>query len=183
MPTVIKFLDKHPLITKKRADYLLFKLAINLVLNKAHLTVEGLNKIVAIKASMNRGLSSGIEAAFPNILPVERPFIQDSPIPGPQWLAGFTSGEGCFFIVIQKSKDTKLGEAVQLKFILVQHSRDEKIMKSLIEYFKCGNLLKKRETVHFSVTKFTDLTEKIIPFFLKYPVLGVKSKREPKKIN
>jgi len=49
-------------------------------------------------------------------------------------------------------------------------------MKSLIEYFKCGNLLKKRETVHFSITKFTDLTEKIIPFFEKYPVLGVKSK-------
>jgi hypothetical protein len=46
--------------------------------------VEGLNKIVAIKASMNRGLSSGIEAAFPNILPVERPFVQDSPIPDPQ---------------------------------------------------------------------------------------------------
>jgi hypothetical protein len=49
-------------------------------------------------------------------------------------------------------------------------------MKSLIEYFKCGNLLKKRETVHFSITKFTDLNEKIIPFFEKYPVLGVKSK-------
>jgi hypothetical protein len=60
------------------------------------------------------------------------------PIPDPQWLAGFTSGEGCFFIVIQKSKDTKLGEAVQLKFILVQHSRDEQLMRSLIEYFKCG---------------------------------------------
>ncbi len=69
LPIVIKFLDKHPLITKKHADYLLFKLAINLVLNKEHLTVEGLNKIVAIKASMNRSLSSGIEAAFPNIVP------------------------------------------------------------------------------------------------------------------
>jgi hypothetical protein len=43
-------------------------------------------------------------------------------------------------------------------------------MKSLMEYFGCGNLLKKRETVHFSITKFTDLTEKIIPFFKKYPV-------------
>jgi hypothetical protein len=84
LPIVVKFFDKHPLITKKQADYLLFKLAINLVLNKEHLTVEGLNKIVAIKASMNRSLSSAIEAAFPNIFPVERPLVQDSPIPDPQ---------------------------------------------------------------------------------------------------
>ena len=49
-------------------------------------------------------------------------------------------------------------------------------MRSILEYFECGNLLKKRETVHFTITKFTDLTEKIIPFFKKYPVLGVKSK-------
>jgi len=32
--------------------------------------------------------------------------------------------------------------------------------------------VKKRETFHFSVTKFTDLTKKIIPFFEKYPILG-----------
>lgn len=49
-------------------------------------------------------------------------------------------------------------------------------MKSIIKYFECGNLLKKRETVHFTITKFTDLTQKIIPFFKKYSVLGVKSK-------
>jgi hypothetical protein len=121
----------------------------NLVLNKEHITGEGLNKIVAIKASMNRSLSSGIVSSFPNVLPVERPLVEDFPIPGPQWLAGFTSGEGCFFIVIQKSKDTKLGEAVQLKFVLVQHSRDEQLMKSLIEYFKCGNLLKKKRDSTF----------------------------------
>jgi len=49
-------------------------------------------------------------------------------------------------------------------------------MKSIKEYFECGNLLKKRETVHFTITNFTALTDKIIPFFKKYPVLGVKSK-------
>lgn len=49
-------------------------------------------------------------------------------------------------------------------------------MKSIIKYFECGNLLKKRETVHFTITKFTDLTQKIIPFFKKYSVLGVKYK-------
>ena len=44
LPIVIKFFDKHSLITKKHADYLLFKQAVNLVLNKEHITMEGLKK-------------------------------------------------------------------------------------------------------------------------------------------
>lgn len=32
---------------------------------KEHLTSEGLQKLVAIKASMNRGLSESFKAAFP----------------------------------------------------------------------------------------------------------------------
>ena len=49
--------DKYPLITRKLEDYLLFKQAFNLISQKKHLTIEGLRKIVAIKASMNWGLS------------------------------------------------------------------------------------------------------------------------------
>jgi hypothetical protein len=76
LPIVIRFFSKYPLITKKHADYLLFKLAVDLVLNKEHLTMEGLNKIVAIKASMNRGhLSSELKVGFPNIIPVDRPLV------------------------------------------------------------------------------------------------------------
>lgn len=33
-----------------------------------------------------------------------------------------------------------------------------------------------REVMDFKVTKFYDITNKIIPFFQKYPILGVKSK-------
>ena len=46
MPIVIKFFDEHLLITKKHADYLLFKLAVNLVLNKKHLKKNGKNGIL-----------------------------------------------------------------------------------------------------------------------------------------
>jgi hypothetical protein len=50
---IIDHFDKYPLITKKGADYLLFKMAVNIIKNKEHLTMEGLRKIVAIRASMN----------------------------------------------------------------------------------------------------------------------------------
>lgn len=45
-----------------------------------------------------------------------------------------------------------------------------------MEYFDCGNLYfgKTKEAADYCVEKSSDLTEKILPFFNKYPILGVK---------
>ena len=72
---IISHFEKYPLITQKWADFILFKQAVNLMKNKEHLTKEGLQQIVNIKASMNRGLSPELKAAFPNTIPVQRPFV------------------------------------------------------------------------------------------------------------
>jgi hypothetical protein len=66
-------MDLYPLRTQKFSDYVLFKEALNLILNKQHLTLSGLHKIVAIKAKMNLGLSESLQAAFPDVLPMSRP--------------------------------------------------------------------------------------------------------------
>jgi hypothetical protein len=50
---IIDHFDRYPLITQKRADYELFKKAINCINEKEHLTQEGLLKIVSLKASLN----------------------------------------------------------------------------------------------------------------------------------
>ena len=73
--TVIAHLDKFPLITKKCADFLLFKEVIHLIKMKEHLTLEGLNKIVALKASMNRDLSEKLikTGEFSPVDQVDRP--------------------------------------------------------------------------------------------------------------
>lgn len=57
--------DQYPLITKKRLDFLLFKEALQLFINKDHLTPEGLIKMASIKASINNGLSISLKEAFP----------------------------------------------------------------------------------------------------------------------
>jgi len=80
---IINHFDKYPLITQKRADYELFKQAVELMEQKEHLTPEGLAKIVALKASMNTGLSEELKAAFPEILPVSRPSVLNSKIKDP----------------------------------------------------------------------------------------------------
>jgi LAGLIDADG endonuclease len=50
-------------------------------------------------------------------------------------------------------------------------------MENLINYLDCGLVFNQTETaVVFKVRKFSDLIEKIIPFFVKYPIHGVKAK-------
>ena len=39
----------------------------------------------------------------------------------------------------------------------------------------CGKIYLYKEKVNFRVTKYSDLSGKIIPFFQKYSVLGVKA--------
>ena len=48
-------------------------------------------------------------------------------------------------------------------------------MKSLIKYFNCGNIYNRGEALDFKVIKFYDIYFKIIPFFKKYPIRGVKA--------
>lgn len=70
-------LERFPLLTQKAADFNLFKQAVNLMNNKAHLTLEGLNRIVNIKASKNLALSDKLKAEFKGYSPVDIVFSLD----------------------------------------------------------------------------------------------------------
>jgi hypothetical protein len=72
---IIPHFTNYPLITQKKADFLLFKSVIELINKGEHLTIEGLNKIVGFKASINKGLPNSLKAAFPSIIPETRPQI------------------------------------------------------------------------------------------------------------
>lgn len=65
---------------------------------------------------------------------------------------------------------------MKLVFNLTQYIRDEKLMKSFIKYLNCGYVIKNITCLGLIVIKFADITEKIIPFFKKYPIHGVKAK-------
>jgi len=177
LQVIIDHFDKYPLITQKFADYNLFKQAFNLILNKEHLTMEGLKRLAAIKGSLNLGLSPELKSAFPDIINTEKPLVtkHTQKIPDPILrVAGFTTGEGCFYVVVQKRPAFKTEFSVKLKFSIAQHYRDELLLSSLIDYFDCGNPYKNRETFELVFAKFADIENKIIPFFAKYPVAGAK---------
>lgn len=142
----------------------MFKQAFDIIRRKEHLNQDGLNKIVAIKGSINNGLSPELKAAFPDVKSVKIPLVKNNEIKDPNWLAGFISAEGCFFIDTQKSKN-KIGTQVKLKFAMTQHFRDEVLLKSFIDYFGCGKYYCQSQGIGaFWVTKLLEI-EKIIVFF------------------
>lgn len=80
---IIPHFIRYPLISQKHADFELFKMVIDLINKDEHLTLEGLRKILCIKASMNTGLSTQLKIAFPDIIPVERPKIDITGVQDP----------------------------------------------------------------------------------------------------
>jgi hypothetical protein len=75
---IVPQFDKYPLLTKKRAEFILFKEVLELMNTREHHTMEGLAKIVNIKASMNKGLSEQLKEQFLDVVPVQRPIVEIS---------------------------------------------------------------------------------------------------------
>ena len=174
-------------MTNKFADYMLFKAIFQLLLLKEHLTNDGLLKILSCpavlqgKASLNNGLPLTLKEYLPNITPVPRPLVLLKKVPNPQWLSGFVSGEGCFLIDTYNC-NTRIGVGVTLRFKIAQHTRDSDLMNQLVQYCPaslqggCGKFYTKstQNVGDLVVGKFSDIRDKIIPFFNESPIIGVK---------
>ena len=78
-------------------------------------------------------------------------------------------------VKITASKTNSINFKVELVFQITQHKRDEKLLKLLIKYFDCGKIYKIGDAFDFRVSKFNDIIKIIIPFFLQYPIHGVKA--------
>jgi len=61
----------------------LFKQAFELVKGKNHLSIEGLHKIVSLRATINKGLTEELKTAFFNIIPTIRPLVVNQEIKDP----------------------------------------------------------------------------------------------------
>jgi hypothetical protein len=197
LQVIVNHFDKYPLITEKASDYLIFRQCFEIIKQKEHLTEKGLLKLIGLKSSLNWGLSFKLKEAFPNVaLPclwgrqgVSRPEYKFKGIPDPFWVAGFTSGDGSFHFNIKSSNITKISHRVSLRFSINLNIRDIEVLKGLVVYFNIWNkssneeqiiqenknIYKSNNTVSLEFKQISKLIEKIIPFFEKYPIQGLKS--------
>ena len=91
-------------------------------------------------------------------------------------MAGFASGDGSFMIILRKNDAYSAGGRVEVAFDLTQHQRDIQLMEYFVVYFGCGQCYTFKKHAIFRCRNSEDIQKKILPFFLKYPILGVKSK-------
>jgi len=80
---IIPHFKLYPLLTQKRADFILFSSVVELMIKEKNLNYESLVKILSIKASMNKSLSDSLIKLFPGIKKVERAIISSQSIKSP----------------------------------------------------------------------------------------------------
>lgn len=114
-------------------------------------------------------LSDELKAAFPDRLDVQRPIVENQKVIHPLWFSGFVSGDGCFMVKTNRTN-------FSLEFTVTQDKRDEQLMNSFSSYFGCGKCYFKGTVINFTITKFPEIHNKIIPFFKQHPIQGVKAK-------
>jgi len=174
--TIIPHFDKYPLLTQKKSDFLNFKNIVELMNKGEHLNKSGLTKIINLKASLNNGLSKNLINCFPNIIKMERAKVNIPDNINYYWIAGFFSGEGSFFIDINKSIKHKNGYSIQLRISISQHIRDEVLITKLSEFLKCGFVTKHSDkAIVLIISKFNKIYYNMIPMFNKYSIKGIKS--------
>ena len=162
---IVPHFEKYPLITQKQADFILFKNIVELMSKGEHLNNNGLTKIISLKAYLNKGLSDKLKIYYPNAIKVKRPEVDLLLSIDYNWVAGFFSGEVCFYINIYKSKNHKLAYTLMLQIIIGQHIRDKLLISSLIDILGCDKISERinRDMVILSISKFQD---NIVKFYL-----------------
>lgn len=85
------------------------------------------------------------------------------------WIVGFTDGEGCFHISINKIPEMSLGWQVLPEFRIVQHEKDEELLNKIKDYFGFGSVKINRTDHHGTRKEFRvrglDNLNKIVKFF------------------
>ena len=93
-----------------------------------------------------------------------------------QWIVGFTDGEGCFHVAVNRHPDMKTGYQVLPEFTVVQHERDVQILHALKAYFGCGVVRSNHgDRMAYRVRGQQHLLERIIPFYEKHTLKTKKN--------
>ena len=93
-----------------------------------------------------------------------------------QWVVGFTDGEGCFFVGVNRHPEMSSGFQVLPEFTVVQHKRDVQLLHALKDFFGCGVVRTNHgDRMAYRVRGMDHLSEKIVPFFEKHLLRSKKA--------
>jgi LAGLIDADG endonuclease len=104
----------------------------------------------------------------------ERPFIEAIPASLGSFLSGFALGEGSFMLVCRKRGDYARGFKISAAFNVSQHDRAP--LDLFREVLGCGTMRQAGNGGwYWEVNNAPDLTNRIVPFFERFPLVGQKA--------
>lgn len=164
---VIPHFDKYLLQSSKNMDYLDFKKALLLVIDKKHITQEGFTTILNIKANMNKGRSwtDRYQYSLQHLLSPTKITVAEFE----QWFVGFVDGDGSFYFHLF----SKSGKVIIRPRLLIGQSNHAVCLLSFIKNnLKGGDIKPKIDILNeedvansAKVIKFSS-TDKILPYIL-----------------
>lgn len=93
----------------------------------------------------------------------------------PSWVTGFTDGEGCFYVSINKNKELKIGLRIQLVYEIGLKEKDLPILEQIYNIFSVGSIAYKAKTqsFHYKLQSPSDL-QIIINHFKQFSLITQK---------
>lgn len=168
---IIPHFKNYPLQSGKCIDLQLWLMCIDLLVNKAHLTTEGLNKIISIKYALNKGLPESLKISFSDVKPLNRPEYKLSNTHlDPNWVSGFSEGDSSFLVTISGKTNQ-----VRVIYSLGLNDRDLPLILKLQEFFGgIGKIASYDNVVQYRISDLNDIRKVLIPHFDTYNLKGNK---------
>jgi len=118
-----------------------------------------------------------LKAAFPNLPSVDSPKFSPSVEDlNPNWIVGFTKGDGSFTLGFRNRKDFSLGATCFPLWKITQHKRDIILLECIKTSLDCGSISDVgRDSFDLTVYGLLTITDKVIPFFTDYQFHGAKA--------
>ena len=92
------------------------------------------------------------------------------------YISGYFDGEGCFTVSIAPRPTLRIGWEVRPSASVSQNRDRSQVLDLIQSYFGCGTIRPDRSdnTVKWEVRRLAQLRERVVPHFVRYPMLSGK---------
>ena len=106
------------------------------------------------------------------------------PIVSDEYVVGLTDGEGCFHVNMNNMPAYQSGVRVQMHFHLKMQEQDRPLLEKVKNTLQCGEVYFQKEKranhcqcYRYTVSSQEDISNVIIPFFLRNPLRSVSKRK------
>ena len=99
------------------------------------------------------------------------------------YISGYPDGEGCFTVFISPRATLAVGWEVRPSFSVGQNGDRAEVLHALQAHFGCGSIRPDRsdKTLKWETRRLDELVGRVIPHFIRYPLLSAKRLDGPQR--